>query len=149
MRAGMSTNAAIVLGSLIVAVGLFLGLRGRSPEVAPVFAEPVERVGPAVAAVVAVEVVTGQALEAVKYHHRALRERCYLPVMQGEAAQRPVRMVLHVTFDARGEQLLRGVVERREAASAEVTRCVLEQLPSLRVPAPGGVVAVELPLDFL
>ena len=143
----MSTKVAIVLGSVIVAVGLYFGLRGRAPEVAPRprVAAPVERdePGPTVEAAV----VTGQAIEALKYHHRALYERCYAPAMQG-AAQRPVRMVLQVTFDARGEQVMRGVVERREAASAEVTRCVLEQLPALRVPAPGAVVAVELPLDF-
>ncbi len=156
--AAMSPSSAIVVGSLIVAMGLFFGLRAREPaptvvrEPAPtVTREPAgpSATVPGVPTVVAAAgVVVAQASEALMYHRSALRERCYGPAVVGLETPPAVKMTFHLTFDAGGSQVVRGVTESRGTSIPEVTKCVLEQLPPLRVPAPGAVTQVDVVLDL-
>ncbi len=140
---------AILIGSLIVAVGAYLGLRSAQP--ATPLAPPVAAVAPIAApaakpVVVTQEVVTTQAIEALSYHRRLLLERCYRPLTLGATPPRVAKFVLNVSFDAAGSQVMRGIVEERESSFPELTGCVIEQLPALAVPPPGGPTMVEIPL---
>jgi hypothetical protein len=133
----MSTSTAILIGSGIIAVGLFIGL-GRmkerpEPEPAPLSDTPV--VAPTSRAVVA-----QQASEALAYQIGTLRSRC--PPGSGEQH----RYTLNVTFDPQGNEVMRGFVEDRQNPSSRITQCVIEVLTPLRVPAPGAVTSVEVPL---
>jgi hypothetical protein len=131
----MSTSTAILVGCGIVAVGLFLGL-GRMNE----RPEPVAPTDTPVVAPTPREVVARQASEALAYQIGTLRSRC--PPGPGEQH----RYVLNVTFDPQGDEVMRGFVEDRQNPSSRITQCVTEVLAPLRVPAPGAVTSVEVPL---
>lgn len=150
MGAGSSSSlpAAIVLSSVIVATGLYLGLRERAPAQSPTTVA-----GPAPSAPPAVVVVdrarAGEhARAAVAYARPQLLARCYRPAIAGLPAPIPAEFVLDVTFDAEGVQLQRGLNEVPGTSTPELTRCVGEQLGPLRIPAPGGPVQLEVPLRF-
>jgi len=148
-RANLSTPTAILIGSLIIAVGLFMALRRSEPTIAPIVDLPAPPAVPVPATPVASrETVTRQASEALAYHRPALRDRCYGPVVAGEAPPRPAKLIFNVTFDAAGVQVMRGVVEPRDTSIPEVTRCVGDHLPALRVAPPGATMMVEVPLEF-
>jgi hypothetical protein len=52
------------------------------------------------------------------------------------------------TFDETGKQASRGVSEDRETSRAEVTQCVLAELPALTIPAPGYKLSVAVPYQL-
>jgi hypothetical protein len=134
-RTTWATPAAIVLAAVIVALGLAVGLRAPpspSPAAPATAAPPVDRAR-----------VARHAAEALAYHRPLLLDRCWRP-----AAPRPAAAVFtfNLSFDARGEQVARGVVEEAGTSTPELTRCVVAVLPPLRVPPPGAGVQVEVPL---
>jgi hypothetical protein len=157
----ISTPTAILLGSVIIGAGLFLGLRGRSDpqpsgrapapsavQLAPpspaIPAEPAQPLGPAADR----SAVAKQAEAAVAQHRKSLTDQCLAPSLARKPDPPVVKYVFNVTFDAEGKQIARGVSEDREAARPEVTACVSEKLPTLTVPPPGQTVRVEIPLSL-
>jgi hypothetical protein len=163
----ISTPTAILLGSVIVAAGLFFGLRDRSdpqppaPAPAPsaaalappspaMPAEAVQPVQPAQPAGPAADrsAVAKQAEAALAQHRKSLTDQCLAPSLARKPDPPVVKYVFNVTFDAEGKQIARGVSEDREAARPEVTACVSEKLPTLTVPPPGQTVRVEIPLSL-
>jgi hypothetical protein len=135
----MAVPVAIVVGSTIVAAGLFFGLRGREPVAAvPVALAPAPAPAPAPVSATP-ELVASQAKEAVAYHHGLLRERC--PVPAGATG----RVTLDVTFDPEGVQRARGMIDDQNNPPGFAT-CVNDSLPDLRVRPPGATTRVELEL---
>lgn len=149
-RAGLSTSTAILLASGLVAVSIFFGLRGRAPEAPAVEATPPAAPEPVVAPprISAPELVARQASEALAYQRTRLRDLCYRPAAIAAGEALPAAWVFNVTFDARGAQLARGMVEQRGTSTPELTRCVGEQMEPLLVPPPGATIMVEVPLSF-
>lgn len=147
-KPGMSTATAILLGSGLIAVALFLGLSRAQPgPPAPVSATPVVEATPVVAApavrpVASREQVARQAQEALAYQKADLLAKCRPPA--GEQH----RYVLHVTFDPEGMEAVRGISEDRSNPTPGLVQCVSLALTKLRVPAPGAVVPVEVPLSL-
>lgn len=153
MGAGSSSSlpAAIVLSSVIVATGIYLGLRERAPVHSPTTAAEPAPLAPVVAPapVVVDRALAGEhARAAVAYARPQLLARCYRPAIAGLPAPIPAEFVLDVTFDADGVQVLRGLNEVPGTSTPELTRCIGEQLGPLRIPAPGGPVQLEVPLRF-
>lgn len=150
----ISTPTAIMIGSLIVAVGVYLGLRSSQPPTphepapAPIASAPVPVPAAPVVPVVPREVVARQATEALAYHRGLLMERCYRPLTRGAATSPTAKYIFDVSFDAAGSQVIRGIRELRGNEVPELTRCVNELLPALAVPPPGAPVMVEIPLEF-
>ena len=148
MRSSTLPSIAIVVAGLLTAAGLFFG-RPAEEMAAPVV--PVVPVVPVPVAsprsVASRSLVTRHAVEALAYVRPQLLARCYLPAVDGEARP-PVEFVFDVTFDAEGVQVMRGMVERRDMAIAGVSRCVADEMPPLRIPAPGAVTMVEVTLRF-
>ena len=149
MRSSTLPSIAIVVAGLLIAAGLFFGRRAEQTPAAPVAA--VVSVVPAPVApprpVASRSQVAAHAAEALAYFRPRLLSRCYLPAVTGDARP-PVELVFDVTFDAEGTQVMRGTVERRDMAIEAVTRCVADELPLLRIPAPGAVTMVEVTLRF-
>lgn len=143
-RANMSTSTAILLGSGLLAVAVLVGLARLQPApdssplpvVSPV-AAPVQS-----APVLAREVVTQHASEALTYQRAALRGRC--PVPPGERHL----FVLNVTFDGQGVEVMRGIHEDRQNPKSSLAQCIAGVLTPIRVPAPGAVIMVEVPLSL-
>lgn len=150
MGAGSSSSlpAAIVLSSVIVATGIYLGLRERAPAHSSTSAAGPAPPAPPVPVVVDRALAGEHARAAVAYARPQLLARCYRPAIAGLPAPIPAEFVLDVSFDAAGVQVLRGLVEVRGTSTPELTRCIGAQLGPLRIPAPGGPVQLEVPLRF-
>lgn len=144
-RASLAIPAAIVIAGGAIAAGAYLGLRDRAPASVPATPSAVAAPVP-VAPPVAVDrgLVTRQALEALAYHRPQLLARCYRAI----AERRPAAFTFDVTFDAQGSQVMRGVVEAPGTSTPEITACVTENLPSLKIPPPGAVVTIDVPLQL-
>jgi hypothetical protein len=148
----MSVPTAILLGSGLIAASIYLGLRSQVP-VAPATASEHPVAVPVPAPVVtppvsSPELVKQQASEALAYQRTRLRDVCYRPAVLVAGAPLPAAWTLNVTFDAQGNQLVRGVEEHLGTSTPELTRCIGEQTQPMTVPAPGRTIMVEIPLSF-
>ncbi|MGK4003405.1 hypothetical protein WMF31_12320 [Sorangium sp. So ce1036] len=59
-----------------------------------------------------------------------------------------MKYVFNFTFDARGRQLARGLIEDRETSRPEVTACLAAALPPIAIPPPGATVRVDVPFSL-
>lgn len=145
----MSTSTAILLAGALIGLGLFLGLRSLAPR-EPVAAPEPSAAGAPPPAGPAFDLATSQqhAANALAYHVEALRQACYLPAVVGETPPPPVVLEFNYTFDAEGQQIARGSLEKRGASRPAVTECVLAKLPPLRIPRPGQTVTASPTLTF-
>jgi hypothetical protein len=159
----LSTPAAIVLAGGLMGLGLFFGLRDRSPGgPAPRPAEPVvasgahaEAAAPHTAAPPAepprpspppapvdrgamMRAVTQEVTAALDKEREALVAKCWTPNASTKPPPKPAKLAFDFTFDASGRQVARGVQEARGTGSPEITRCVLESLPMITVTPPGA-----------
>ncbi len=153
----MSVPTAILLASGLIAAGIFFGLRAQAPApptvsppvVPPTVVSPPVVPPPVVATPVATsELVVQQATEALAYQRTRLRDLCYRPAALAAGAPLSAVWTLNVTFDALGNQLARGVVEQRGTSTPDLTACIGNETQPLRVPPPGRIVMVEIPLSF-
>lgn len=136
----------------MIALGLFFGLRGlmaSAPEPTPTIAPapPLTQAAP-VAAVVDLETARRHVANALAYHRATLRQDCYLPQVAGQQTPPTLEFEFNFTFDARGRQVTRGLVEKGRKYPPEITACMLAKLPPLRIPQPGQVVTATIPLSF-
>jgi hypothetical protein len=128
---------AIVIAGALIALGLFMGLRTRSaPE-----RLPLRPVNPALARANTERLALAQ----LEHYRPELVEKCWKPTLAVPESAR-ARMKLDVTFGPDGAQLARGLLEERGASRSDVTACVQETLPALRISPQGLSVRVELPL---
>lgn len=146
MGAGLhlSTPVAIVIASAVVATGVYFGLRAQGPApgqtpvaLAPAPAPPVDRAQ-----------VAAHALAALAYQRPHLLARCYRPAAVAAAEPPIVQYQLDLSFDARGVQIMRGIVELGGDHSPELTRCLTDTLTPLLIPPPGAPASVEISLRF-
>jgi hypothetical protein len=141
----LSTPAAIVIAGAMIALGVYLGLSKRAPlPVAGVAAAPAATT----ASAASLGEVEGQVRAALDSHRTMLRDKC----LQDAAADPSYRgdWRLDYTFAPDGTQVIRGVTEHADAASARptLTRCVFDALPPLRIPPPNATVQVEVAFSF-
>ncbi len=148
MRSGANlVPLAIVIAGIAIAAGLYFGLRAPAGAPASPVAVPVP-VAPALVPVPSsVEVVREQAVEALSYQRGELRDRCFRAALAGQPGL-TMQLMFNVTFDALGQQIMRGVVETPGTSTPALTACIQEQMAPLRVPPPGRTVQVEVPLRF-
>jgi len=171
----LSTPVAILIAGVLVAAGLFFGLRGRDagppaspgadsterpqraagagPTPAPdqtaggaVAAQPSRPPTPAATAVTADRnAATTAALKDLERHRAAIVDKCVKPSLAKTPEPPTVKLVFNVTFNEQGQQIARGISEDRATSRYEVTQCVTDALPPLQVPAQGASVMVDLP----
>jgi len=136
-KPSISLPVAILIGCGMIGVGLIVGPWVRAePGVRP---EPEVPSAPTVV-VRPPEAVAADARETLAYQRTALRTRC--PIEPGQRFE----FRLNVTFDAAGFEVARGIVENRDNPRSTTAACVSAAISPLRVPAPGAVTFVEVPL---
>jgi hypothetical protein len=136
----ISTQTAILLGSVIIALGLYLGLR-RAPEPPPPPSVPA-------AAPADRSQVQRQVEATLAQHRKMLADRCLAPSLAKKPEPRTVKYSLNYTFDASGKQIARGVTDNRENGRPDVTQCVLENLPMIEVSPPGQSTPLDVTLEL-
>lgn len=152
-RATYVIAAAIVAGSGIIALGLYLGLRARAPAApAPrpvVPAVPVKAVTPPPPSAAEVTArVQRDAAAALDAQRATLIEKCWTPIVATAPDPPTASFVFVVSFDAQGHENGRGITEPRGTSRSDVALCLRGQPFSLAVAAPGMQVTVELPLTL-
>ena len=155
MDRSLLTPAAIVVAGAMIAGAVYLGLRGREgqpPAAADAAAvpsssalSPSSSTAPSTSSREAVAAAASSALANLRSD---LARACWKPAVTTEAGPLIVRYVFHFTFDADGQQIARGISEDRTAARPEVTQCVLQRLPVIRVPPPGTVTMVDVAFEL-
>ncbi len=156
----ISTQTAILLGSVIIALGLYLGLH-RTPAPPPPPAAPVvvdapgapaaapEPERPAPAAAPADRSQVQRQVEAtLAQHKKMLIDRCLAPSLAKKPEPRTVKYSLNYTFDTSGKQIARGMTDNRENGRPDVTQCVLENLPMIEVSPPGQSTPLDVTLEL-
>jgi hypothetical protein len=157
--AGLSTPMAIVIGSVVIAFGLYMGLRSSknegqpalptvtpSAKEAPAAPPPVPTAKPA-SPVDKVRVIR-EATAALDQHKKSLTEKCLAPSLAKKPDPPNVKYLFNLTFDAAGKIIARGVTEDRATSRPEVLGCVSENFPTVGVTPPGQTVLVDVPLEL-
>lgn len=150
---GLPTSWAIVLGSCIISLGLYFGLRSRDgvvqsadtptatvPRQTPTV--PTPRTAPDTLRVLR------EASASLDGHKKALTEKCLAPSLAKKPDPPRVKYSFNITFDATGVPIARGVIEDRATARSDVLTCVSDNFPNLRVSPPGQTVRVDVPLEL-
>jgi hypothetical protein len=155
------TSTAILIGSAVIAVGLYFGLRGQR-ETLPAPPPSVEAQSPhaltpqpspspspaAPAAAVDPSQMEKQVLAALEKHRKMLTDQCLKPALAAQPAPATVNYRLNFTFDASGRQIMRGISEDRATARPDVTRCLTDSLPEITIATPGGAAPIEVPFSL-
>lgn len=147
---------AVVVGSAIIGVSLFFGLREglRPPPAAPAAATPAAPATvpatpppPAKPSEPPADRAFRQAQAALDRLRPGLVKACWTPPAAGEPAT--ILLTYDITFSATGQMITLGISEQREAYRAGVADCVRKQpLPVLPVDPPGENVRVVLGLQM-
>ncbi len=146
----LALPAAIVVGSAILGISIYLGLRHAptSPAPAPGGSSPPPAPPPVPPPPLAEPVgdrVYQQAQAALDGLRPALVETCWTPPGPGEPAS--VLVTYDVTFGADGGIVALGISEQREAFRTSVADCLRKQpRPALPIDPPGQGVRVVLGL---
>lgn len=158
----LALPVAIVMGSAMIGIALYFGLRdglaSRATAPAPAVQAPVAAppAVPAPAATPAPPAPQGepvpdrvyrQAQAALDVLRPGIVKTCWTPPAAGEPAA--ILLTYDVTFGADGGILALGISEQREAFRTSVAECVRRQpRPELRVDPPGQSVRVILGLPM-
>ena len=173
----VSAPTAILLGSGLIAAGLYFGqqrhqdprspppsapspdLPGAATPAAPATRAPVAP-GPAAAPpqlssqppleppAAPRDEVARRASAALEAQRALLVERCWKPAVAKVPEPTSTKLTLSLSFDAEGLQIGRGVVEDRATSRADVTACVLSTLQPLSIPPPGAGAFIEIPFSL-
>lgn len=165
----LSTPTAIMISGSLIAVAVFFGLRSRPSPPSPADSRPPSSPAPDAPAVPpstaretapdrapsqaapappSSELVAAQLTKALEAQRKTLFERCWAPAVAQEPAPPMMKLFINVSFDANGQQVIRGVREDRETARPEVRQCVSDALKPLQIPPPGAGVFAEVPFTF-
>lgn len=168
MKSPLLIPGSILLGSIFIAIGLFLGLSERSapietppqpgqrqseaavePEVPQTYA-PTRQQEPTNPPQDVYVVAEKQIIAALAEAKTSLFiPKCWTPIVEQTPEPAQSHYSINMTFNAAGVEIARGISELRDTDSRpDVANC-LRLLPiGLKIVAPHTTVAVTLPLDF-
>ncbi|WP_437786295.1 hypothetical protein [Sorangium sp. So ce1097] len=176
MQKELLTPAAILLGSVFIAAGLYFGLqRAAPPAAAPPPASAVaaaasakappaseapapapSRPAPPAAATGAVAASPGElyrrvaadAMEALEARRQLFVKQCWEPSLKKSPTPARARYLFNMTFDESGKEIARGISEVRGMDRPDAAQC-LRMIPlGIAVPPPGARVAVEVEMTL-
>ncbi|WP_438020873.1 hypothetical protein WMF18_18200 [Sorangium sp. So ce315] len=173
MQKELLTPAAILLGSVFIAAGLYFGLqRAAPPDAAPppasaeasAKAPPASeapapappRPAPPAAATGAVAASPGElysrvaadAMEALEARRQLFVKQCWEPSLKKSPTPARARYLFNMTFDESGKEIARGISEVRGMDRPDAAQC-LRMIPlGIAVPPPGARVAVEVEMTL-
>ncbi|AGP37099.1 hypothetical protein [Sorangium cellulosum] len=172
MQKELMTPAAIVLGSVVIATGLYLGLQRPAPSSgpppapppagaeaaaasvkeppAPADAQPASQPYPAPAAAPPAlrrelyKRVEADAVKALEARRPQFLKQCWEPSVRKNPAPPRAKYLFSMTFDESGKEIARGISEVRGMERPDAAQC-LRMIPlGIGVPPPGTRVAVEI-----
>lgn len=167
------TPHAILVGSVVIAAGLYFGLRRDAvpppapsanptgtaaasvaptnsaaviPTTSPLDSSPPASPPPASSArpQTAIDADVAKAIAALA--QRTSKE-CYAPLKGQPGTPAKVKFVYSGSFDPTGKEVARGISEDREANSPMVAACLRAFKMDLEIPAPGQYVNVNVPFE--
>lgn len=158
----MAIPAAIVLSSVILATGVYLGLQRAqatpaAPAVAPPVASPVQ---PAIAPSTPVappnkplpaEVRargTDNARLALEAMRDAMVRTCWTPLPASPSDPPQVQLKFSVSFSPQGERTALGISEIRGATRPGVADCLRKMALDPKIPPPGGFLQADVPFTL-
>lgn len=167
------TPAAILLGSLFIAAGLYLGLQrppsapalpsvsveaptaraGALPAPAddPAPSLPVAHPASAGASPLTSELhkhVEGAAAKELEARRSLFVKQCWEPSLRKNPAPARARYIFNMTFDASGNEIARGISEVRGMDRPDAAQCLRMMPLGLAVPPPGTRVSVEIEMTL-
>jgi hypothetical protein len=159
---------SVLLGSVVIALGLYFGLRASStaaPYAGPAHAAPgsaapalprgealprpaesgpAERGPPAPGTS-----VSADAAAALAAMHGELKKKCWEPAIAAQPAPARSKYLVSLSFDKDGREVGRGISEIRDADSRpDVATCLRGVVAPLKISPPQQFVTVEIPLAF-
>ncbi|WP_434048215.1 MULTISPECIES: hypothetical protein [Sorangium] len=172
MQKELMTPAAILLGSIFIAAGLYFGLQREAPPAAPRPASAEAAVAsakrPASDAPAAAEApapsqpapravdataasqselykrVEADAIKALDARRPLFVKQCWEPSLKKNPTPARAKYLFNMTFDASGKEIARGISEVRGMDRPDAAQC-LRMIPlGIGVPPPGARIAVEV-----
>jgi hypothetical protein len=132
----VSTPAAILIGSAMMSIALYLGLQSRGTT------EPAPSPRPIAATPELYARVAADATKGLDNYRPAMSAAC----LQGST--KPLRFKFQMGFNERGKELIRGISLDGDGP-ADVPTCLTDHFPpAIVVPAPGVKVSVIAPLEL-
>ncbi|XYI03369.1 hypothetical protein ACMHYB_27825 [Sorangium sp. So ce1128] len=178
MQKELMTPAAILLGSLIIAAGLYFGLQQPAPSAAPSPAHVEARAAPAQTPAAPAETtasaeapsqplprpaaagaspslpselykrVVADATSALEARRPLFVRQCWEPSLKKNPTPARAKYLFHMTFDESGNEIARGISEVRGMDRPDAAHC-LRMIPlGIGVPPPGARVAVEVEMTL-
>lgn len=143
MQSQRGIIAAILIGSVIIASGLYLGLRQQPSTQA---AQPVVLPPPPPVPQAELEArAKDAALVAIAQKRPEWVARCW----QGDAGLPPLNLVFALGFDGSGKEVARGISDDRNAPPNEVAQCLRGMgVNDLIIPPPGRPVSIVVDVTF-
>jgi hypothetical protein len=159
MQKELLIPAAILLGSAMIASGLYFGLQRRGPEpaaapaAAPPAGPPQRPAAPAGAGLAPPPVSSGlraqvqaAAAAALEQKRAELVQACWEPSFKKSAEPPQAKYIYNMTFDPAGKEIARGISEVRGMERSDTGQCLRSMPLDLRVPPPGAHVGVHVEL---
>jgi hypothetical protein len=165
----LSTPTAILISGSLIAVAVYFGLRSRPSPPSPTDTQPTSSPAPDAPTVPpptaretapdrapsqpapappSSDLVASQLTKALEAQRKTLVERCWAPAVAQEPNPPTMKLFINASFDANGQQVIRGVREERETARPEVRQCVSDALKPLQIPPPGAGVFADVPFTL-
>jgi len=151
------TPISILVGSGIIAAGLFFGLRARPSATVTATATldrgsatpaptppPAPSSDPSIVKKAVADIAAAIQAEKVK----TFVPKCWTPLVAKQPQPATSRLVISTSFNAEGKEVIRGVSEERGKSRADVAGCVRDLPIGLTIPAPGVIVNAEIPVEF-
>ena len=156
MRSGnLATPISIVVAGAFVGAGLVLGLRGRQPEApaparasGPARARGVPALEAPASPPVSQEKIAAEAAAGLEAQRAALVKKCWHPSVLTQPTPTTMLLTYNFTFDAQGNQVLRGVSVDRATGRADVIACLNGLVQPIHVSPPGASTYVEVPFTL-
>lgn len=160
------TPISIVVGSALIGLGLFFGLRERtvsapgaplvpsaSPSTsasqgAPGSATPSAEMRDADPPPAASAAIDAEVKKATRALAKTLGDRCYAPHANDKEIPKHIVVTYSGSFDAKGFEVGRGFSETREGAYGPFSKCIRELPMDLRIAPPGKAISVVVPLEL-
>jgi hypothetical protein len=151
----LSIPSSILIGSVIIALGLYFGLRTPTAGVAtpPATADPAGGPRPPQASPAAApaqpptfpteDEMAAHVKAAVVGAHAAWKAACWDTA--DPATRKPGRYIAALAFDASGRLTISGISELRDASDSGVAQCLRLQVNAFTMPAPGHPVSFDVP----
>jgi hypothetical protein len=148
----LTTPGAILLGSFVIAIAVFLGLRGRGTAVgagessgSPSAVAPARSAlplpGPPAASSPLAPGAVADATRALAAQHDALMKACWGPATEGRAS-----FLVRTQFDEHGHQSSKAQLSPRGQVRLDVSECIANNLAPLEIDPANAPAYVEAPL---